>query len=235
MPTTSWDKADIGGKIMIGLGGLALSVVLGWGEYQERKTERLRKEAEDQHSLEKSYTEEFQTYYKLAHDAKPGDTVVSADVDLAGSIAQKLASPPFNKDFYNNAIISLRGRLSPNSDTNGTKKSAAQVQAAEAVSPDVPRNLDRWFAVIASYPVSRSGLAAARKQAEVAGTRVGCAQVWRTKISNNYAVVVGGAANQASALVNAERSRSSGWGDAFTQADREWSRVNGIAYGCPGQ
>ena len=105
---------------------------------------------------------------------------------------------------------------------------AAPVQLqAEESAPDanVTLSSEQWFAVVASYSTNGVGRNRALAMARAVGPSLGCAEIWRTKISRNYAVVLGGRTGRAAALANAQRARSTGVApDAFTQADREWTQ-----------
>jgi hypothetical protein len=51
-------------------------------------------------------------------------------------------------------------------------------------------------------------------------------QLYKTKISNNYAVVVGGSIEKDEAISLARQAREEDWAsDAFAQKDRQWSKV----------
>jgi hypothetical protein len=223
-----WEKADIVGKILLGLAGLCLSVSLAWIEWQDRKQEKARKANEDLRAGEEARAREFQVYYAMARGAQPNDEFVRSDVDLAGAIAQTLAAKPYEKEFYNEAVLALRARFGtpPGTADGPGSETGLTLQANEAAtSPAVARSSDEWFAVIASYPLNEQGhsLAVARMRAASA---LGCVSVWQTKVSQHYAVVVGGKLNRPNALANAQRARRQGIApDAFTQANREWVQM----------
>jgi|GEM_PF-5912865 len=233
-PTSAWEKTDVVGKILLGVAGLCLSGVLAWGEYEDRAYEASRKLDEEARLREESYAREFQTYYAMARQAQPNDQLALSDLDLASSIAQTLAAAPFDKPFYNDAVLALRARFAPrplDSTTlpGPTGISPVGLQARESASaPDVLRSSDQWFAVIATYSLNRNGLRLATERARSVPRIFGCAEVWRTILSRNYAVVIGGVADRASALANAQRARAAALApDAFTQANRQWVREVG--------
>jgi hypothetical protein len=86
-----------------------------------------------------------------------------------------------------------------------------------------------WFSVLASLPGDQRSTAE-----EVANNKYQLIRaideslsvtVYKTKISNNYAVVVGGSLKKAEALSLARRARESHWADdSFAQRDREWTK-----------
>lgn len=54
-------------------------------------------------------------------------------------------------------------------------------------------------------------------------------RIYRTQISNSYAVTLGGASDRAAAIRQATRVRELGWvPDAFAQADRGWAVVDSV-------
>ncbi|HYD37688.1 MAG TPA: hypothetical protein VEA60_08740, partial [Allosphingosinicella sp.] len=57
-----------------------------------------------------------------------------------------------------------------------------------------------------------------------------CAQIWRTKISDNYAVVLGGQMTRDRAAKLVATAKRSGFAkDAFPQRDRGWTQMEGSA------
>jgi hypothetical protein len=240
-PTTAWEKTDVAGRILLGVAGLCLSAVLAWGEYEDRGREVATRAKEAATRAEEAvrlkgegYAREFQTYYAMARQARSGDEFARTDLDLASAMAQTLAAPPFEKQFYTDAIVALRAsRLPPPSvpSAGGTSAGVSPIglQVREAVAaPNVTRSSDQWFAVIATYSLNPTGLRLATERARSVPASLGCAEVWRTILSRNYAVVVGGMTGRASALANAGRARALGLApDAFTQANRQWVRQVG--------
>jgi hypothetical protein len=107
-------------------------------------------------------------------------------------------------------------------------KAEIKVQAAESLEP-VAEGAP-WYAVLASLPAS--DLAAARTNANeklAEARRLGFSQgvqIYRTKISNNYAVVIGGQMPRPDAFALSSGARQKGLAsDAFPQQDRMWSFV----------
>jgi hypothetical protein len=85
-----------------------------------------------------------------------------------------------------------------------------------------------WFAVVGSYGLDPAGLTRAQAMAGRARDAGLCAEVWQTKISRNYAVVVGGRTDRATAIAAAARARTTGLAaDAFAQPDRDWTPLAG--------
>ena len=90
-----------------------------------------------------------------------------------------------------------------------------------------------WFTVLASIPgndLTRAKIIANEKYGLVhESERSLSVELWKTKISNNYAVVVGGVQSESEAAKLAEGARANGWAsDAFAQIDKEWHQI-GVA------
>lgn len=103
-------------------------------------------------------------------------------------------------------------------------KATSRLPASKAASVTAPSS--QWFAVIGSYPVNEAGLREARQKAAEVMRQGQCTEVWQTVVSNNYAVVLDGALDEASARKAAADARTSGIAsDAFAQPDRNWRVV----------
>lgn len=84
----------------------------------------------------------------------------------------------------------------------------------------------QWFAVVGSYRLDATGLANASAQAGRAQAAGLCAEMWQTRISRNYAVVIGTISDRPTALANMARARSTGLADdAFVQPNRDWTKL----------
>jgi hypothetical protein len=111
------------------------------------------------------------------------------------------------------------------SEQNLAQASTSLVDAA-AKLPTTGTSDARWFTVIASYSMGEGGLGRANALADAVTQRGACAEIWQTKISRNYAVVLNGPTDAKTASAAATQARSSGLArDAFPQRDREWARV----------
>ncbi len=95
-----------------------------------------------------------------------------------------------------------------------------------------PSTIVYWFAVLASYPESQFNDAQeqARKianQLKKEGRKLKV-EIYKTKISRDYAITVGGRLYKEQALSMARMARERAWGkrrDAFAQKDRDWDLV----------
>jgi hypothetical protein len=107
------------------------------------------------------------------------------------------------------------------------KQDKIDPSGAKKADPSTATKLD-WFTVLASY--KESELEEARKRAKRIVEEVKRkefhypVEIYKTKISRNYAVTLGGRLESSSAAVDlAKTSRSNNWSaDAFAQVDRQW-------------
>lgn len=91
-------------------------------------------------------------------------------------------------------------------------------------------DVELWFAVVASYSLNPEGLRLAQQRAVELTAAGQCAQIWQTKISRNYAVVLGGQMTRDRAAQLVTTAKRSGLAeDAFSQRDRGWSLMKGSA------
>lgn len=106
-------------------------------------------------------------------------------------------------------------------------------QARLAEATQAPPDEAIWFSVLASLPGDAEEQAKdeANKKQILARDRLGPpfdaqVELYKTKISNNYAVVIGGRMDRAGAVALAARARAGGLAtDAFAQRDRTWARI----------
>ncbi|MFN0140419.1 MAG: hypothetical protein ACKVQW_10095 [Pyrinomonadaceae bacterium] len=100
----------------------------------------------------------------------------------------------------------------------------------EATVASAPSTTVMWFAVLDSLPANDQRAAETRaNERNEQLRRIGLnieVQLFKTKISNNFAVVAGGPVDQKAAFDLASTLRRNGIaGDAFAQQDREWTLV----------
>lgn len=112
-------------------------------------------------------------------------------------------------------------------------QATAQNNLVAATEPVASGAQDRWFAVIGTVPASQPAAARALAAqlakllpADVIGDRT--VQIFKTKISNSFAITVGGAIGKGEAahLAANLRQSSSMFNDAFAQPDRAWTPVS---------
>lgn len=111
--------------------------------------------------------------------------------------------------------------------TNPNATPADLYRLEEATSA---RGTGQWFAVLASLPGNNEAAAKARANAmqqqwQSKGGEVPI-KLYKTRISNNFAIVAGDAAPQDKAADRVRKAKQWGVaGDAFAQQDKEWTAV----------
>ncbi|SEN64868.1 hypothetical protein SAMN05192583_3250 [Sphingomonas gellani] len=106
----------------------------------------------------------------------------------------------------------------------------AGVAAAEAARPAAS---GRWFAVVGTLPQSAPGAVGAlarqlNARLQGAGLPDNDVHVYRTRISNSFALTSGTDKSEEDARARARMLRRAGFSDAFAQPDRGWSRADDL-------
>lgn len=113
--------------------------------------------------------------------------------------------------------------------SDSIRTAAAKLPASSSTTvaqAPAPVSTAGWFAVVGSYPIDAPGLAGAMEQQQRAQKAGLCVELWQTKISHNYAVVIGSRTDRATAVASAGAARKGGVAtDAFAQPDREWTKL----------
>lgn len=103
------------------------------------------------------------------------------------------------------------------------QRAAATGQAS--VAPSV--STTGWFAVVGSLKSKKEALSFIQllNQSKLKSLSAYAFEVYKTKISQLYAVTIGGETNKAKALKKASLARENGWvADAFAQRNKSWVR-----------
>lgn len=225
-------------EILIAVIGLAVTVFLGWNQHRlaERQTEIQELHARQAQELQERLTRQQQDfeqrlaaqqnvlqvlavvkdYLPLLDDNGPrGKKAITIISTTATQMSVK----------YNDSFLADLAKAileAPKSEE------AATLQLAEATAP-LPQNeasSRASFAVLASY--SLYNLKDARNERE----RMRSIQkdydvdIYKTQVSNHYAVTIGGRLPREEAMRLAQIARERKWSeDAFAQIDRKWQRV----------
>lgn len=123
-----------------------------------------------------------------------------------------------------------RSQLDLKSASAAVRDAASKLPASAKAGTDTGALADApapiWFAVVGSYKPDAEGLGNARAQAKRARQSGLCAEIWKTQISNHYAVVIGTLNTRDAANASVQRAKQTGLAsDAFSQANRGWSRL----------
>jgi hypothetical protein len=147
--------------------------------------------------------------------ARLGDQRLAATASPATASARTAVLQRDPKAFLNSATAAAQN---------------AGVAAAEAARPAAS---GRWFAVVGTLPRSAPGAVhdlAAQLNARLLGAGLpdGDVHVYRTRISNSFALTSGADKTEAEARARAKMLRRAGFSDAFAQPDREWSKADDL-------
>lgn len=146
--------------------------------------------------------------------------------DIARSVAQKMRDRSVDYSEWVQNIVQANAKCALTKSVYNDE--FVELQSKEAAErAQVENTNDRWFAVAGSFSVGNGSLDRAKVWAKILRQRTGlCTEVWKTKASKSYAVVMGSVSSQAKALENSAIARSlGGVSDAFTQIDRDWTQI----------
>jgi len=216
-------RLDLYSRLLLGIVGAAITAILGIGQLRLANTQQ--KLAERQLSLEKELSAqqaELQTIAMVSEYlglmGEPGETGQRAKKVIRA--AAKHLSEKYDSQF----LAKLADEILGGEDL--------QIREATEPAPAKPA----WFAVLASFPENQRDSAINRAR-ELAATLAsqGATEhpivVYKTQISRDYAVTVGGKLAKSEAIRLAARAREKGWAfDAFAQIDRNWSEEEKIAW-----
>ena len=87
--------------------------------------------------------------------------------------------------------------------------------------------ISAWYTVVGTFNLDQRSNA--ERRVKELGEQIGnhySIELYRTKISDSYAIVVGGPLDRSTAAELASVAKEQGWAsDAFAQEDKEWSRI----------
>lgn len=144
-----------------------------------------------------------------------GDERLAASASAATEVARTAAAQQDPKAFLNSPAAAAQN---------------AGVAAAEAARPAAS---GRWFAVVGTLPQSAPGAVGAlarqlNARLTVAGLPANDVHVYRTRISNSFALTSGTDKSEDDARARARMLRGAGFTDAFAQPDRGWTRADDL-------
>jgi hypothetical protein len=211
-------------EVTIAALGLVVTGVLGYGQIQlsreqanQAKAQQLAEKKRAVDNIEVQVMSLVAPH--LGNLAKPGTEFDSSQrVVLA-------AAEYLSTQHSRTALASMAAKISEG-NTAITQEVRSRIQEATVTTPST----GKWFAVVASLPpndltsaqsLANKGLA----QLRAMGLDLEI-QLFKTKISNNLAIVVGGPVERTAALELASQARNTGVArDAFTQQDKGWTFV----------
>jgi len=222
-------------QISIGAAGVIVTALLGYGQWQlSQQQNRMLK---DQHDAEE----------KMARETIGADKERSADnieVQVMAMVAPYLsklrdsgkeaetsqkvvlaAANYLSSQHKRTALAEMYHRIVEDSPSVKPEIKAQIAEATEPVAEGAP-----WYAVLASLPANNLDAAhtVGNEKLRVA-QQIGLQQgikIYKTRVSNNFAVVIGGQMARSDALALAATARQKSLAnDAFAQQDRSWTLV----------
>jgi hypothetical protein len=208
-------------EITVALLGIAVTGVLGWGQYTLSRQQTLL--ADNQQRLEQKRAIDNIEVQVMTLVAPYFANLAKTGTEFDASQRVVLAASEYlSTQHQRTALANMASKISEgNSSLSPELKSRIQ----EATTP-VPSG-SKWFAVLASVP--SSDLAGAQRIANeklMLSKSQGKAlsvQVYKTKISDNFAVVYGGPSERSMAVENSSLAKKNGISkDSFAQQNRDW-------------
>lgn len=139
-----------------------------------------------------------------------------------------VAAEYLTNNFGRTSLAEMAAKISGESETVNI-----YVQTRLEEARQVPPKIRSYFTVLASFPTDdlitvRDDARKLLSHASLIGLNHNIS-IYRTKISNNYAVVIGGQLDEASARSLAAKARTSGLAkDSFHQINKEWQFVENV-------
>lgn len=211
-------------EVTIAALGLVVTGVLGYGQIQ----------------LSREQANQTQSQH-LAEEKRAVDNIEVQVMSLVAPHLGNLAKPGTEFEPSQRIVLAAAEYLSAQHSRTALASMAAKISEGNAtISQEVKSRIQeatvtvpstgRWFAVLASLPstdLTAGQNLANQKLRQIQASGLGFeVQLFKTKISNNLAVVVGGALERAAALDLASQARNAGIArDAFAQQDKEWTFV----------
>lgn len=232
-------------EILIAVIGLAVTVILGWNQHRlaERQNQLQEQHARQQQELQEKLSRQQQEFEQrlvaqqnvlqvlavvkdyLPLIDEPGPRGKKAITIISTTATQM--SVKYNDSFL--ADLAKAILEAPKS------QEAANLQISEATAP-LPQNGNRSrasFAVLGSYSLynlkdaqnERTRIQSIQKENPVDQKQYPV-EVYRTQVSNHYAVTIGGRLPRGEAMRLAQLARERKWSeDAFAQVDRGWQKI----------
>jgi hypothetical protein len=212
-------------EIAIAALGLLITGALGYGQYR-LSSDQAKLAAEQQNAEQRRAADNIEVQVMslvaphFGNLTKPG-TEFEASQRVVLAAAEYLSS-----QHSRTALAIMAARIS---ERNAGISAEVKSRIQEATSSALPTG--QWFVVLASLPGNDESAArdtADRKQKLLAAAgEKRPVQLWRTKISNNFAIVLGEPTNRDAAIELASTARSNNIAkDAFAQQDRDWRLIS---------
>ena len=159
-----------------------------------------------------------------------GDLGVEGD---KGKVAERVVGETVDYLSNTHSRTSLANIAKNLIDKTNTVSEETRSRIAEATEPAKQREV--WFSVLASLnenEIEKAKSIANEKLRMISESGESFSvEVWKTKISKNFAIVVGGSVDNKRAIVLARKARKEHWADdAFAQVDKEWKIIGAAPF-----
>lgn len=223
-------------QLAIAAAGVIVTALLGFGQWQlsqqqnrmlDEQHKAEAKKARDTIAADKERAADNIEVQVMALVAPHLAKLRGADKESKNSERIVIAAEEYLSNTYGKtALAQMHSRIVEDSPFVKRETRQRIEEATEPVKEGAP-----WYTVLASLPAN--DLDAARniaKEKLKMAERVGLprdVKVYKTKLSNNYAIVIGGQMARSDAIDLATAARQRGLAaDAFAQQDRSWKLVS---------
>lgn len=211
-------------EIIVMLIGVCVTAVLGYGQYrlgqqQNKILENQRISAEERATNDVEIKVMSLVSPHLSSLREPGEK---------GQNAQRIvlaASEYLSDEYGRTSLAKMAAKI-----TEGGKSVKKQVKVRLEEATQSSAAASNWYSVVSSvdgndYKTAKRIAIEKQRLSKSLGVKQ-AVEIYKTKISNNYAIVIGGPLDQTQARSLASIARKAGIAsDAFAQKDRSWELV----------
>ena len=225
-------------EISIAVIGAILTALIGYGQWNlGQKQLEFQKEVDKQNQADKSQTIAAQKKASIDLLEMQALNIVGpylGDLGVGGEQGKKAErvvseTADYLTTKYKRTTLAEIAKNLTDKATSVSEETRSRI--SEATEPAIQTEV--WFTVLASLredQLNDAKRVANEKLAEIKASNESLpVEIWKTKISKNYAIVVGGEVNRSRAVELSRLARSEHWADdAFPQVDKSWEKI-GVA------
>jgi hypothetical protein len=219
-------KYDLFSKIGLGIIGSLITILIAMNQYkiQEAQNEYIKNQdkIKSNDQKEQSKIEILKVlFYNLQYSSEPG---TKGDISRAIIV---YSTKKLSEDYESSDIVGvINDALNSNSEFRKSLTSNQKVIIEESSTENSGKQ--SWFCVLATFGTN-SFADAIKFKNEINKNQFANfnakAQVYKTKISNSYAITLGDSLTKIQAINYLSYSKSANFNDAFYQINRNWSKV----------
>jgi len=205
----AYRKLDLTAKIILGVAGLSVTVMLGIWQW---RLGQVQQELTRQQVVLQTLTM-VKGYLEVVDQEGPQGERARALITIAAT--------ELSNEYQSPILAKMASSLLENFDSRGGREVLQINEATEA-----PIHEAQWFTVVASFSVKHLENARASLKEISALQNEFPVEIYKTRISNHFAVTIGGARSKADARILAYLARDRGWSEeAYPQIDRGWEKI----------